>query len=61
MVLGFDDQGRAQVIAEMTLPEAPNDLLVEGELLLVAAGASGLLLHDVSDPSQPVEVAVRSR
>ena len=49
--------GSPREIGSITTPGEVNELFLAGSYLYVAAGDVGLLVVDVSDPTQPVEVA----
>jgi hypothetical protein len=46
-------------VGSLVLPDPAVDLVVQGDLVLAAAGGSGLLVVDVADPTAPVLMAAR--
>ena len=52
-VVDESDPGNLRVVSQVVLPSPANDLLVAGSYLYIAAGQSGLIVMDVSNPVTP--------
>jgi hypothetical protein len=53
-VIDMSDPGNPVIVGEFYHPVTPEDMVVDGDFVYVAAGAQQLLIFDVSDPYSPV-------
>ncbi len=53
-VIDMTDPGSPTVVGKVYYPATPEDMVVDGDFVYVAAGSKQLLIFDVSDPYSPV-------